>query len=169
MNKISEYLINNPEYYIDWWESILTNISDVKNNIDNVLFNFRSITFTNSLNQCWEASIFDINNNYKIGRIIYMIDKLSWFWCIARAWLDGNYNKWVWFWKILYIKTAVEAMKNGNILVSDSRRSLSFDAKYLWNSLVNLWLVEYDEDMKRFKFINNMLEDYFIDDEDLDK
>ena len=178
MNEIPFYLKDNPDYYIDWWENIITNLDIVKKRVEEILLVFNNINvkyskIKSSLSNEFSCNSIKIEKDWlEIWYIKYnVIDE---FWMLKFSqindWLWNNINfnnsnnyKWEWYWIYLYISTALEALKNNKTFISDNYKDIKNEAKYIWNSLVNLWFVEYDENIKRFKFINGMLEDYFID------
>lgn len=165
MNKISEYLENDPNYYIDWGENIITNLDEVNYKVNKIISKFESIKLDNWINienKNWKIIFFDKKNWSELWRNLY-IDINDWYWYLTRSILWDWVEKFKWYWKAIYILTALEAYKSNSTFISDIIRQTTKDGKYVWNSLVNLWLVEYDENMKRFKFINEMLEDYFSD------
>lgn len=165
MNSIPEYLLDNPDYYIDWWEEILVNREKINKNVDKILLKFNSLTFFNSvglISKKWEILFIDKTSWSEIWKNRY-IDNDAWYWFLVSSSLDKSFNKYEGYWKAIYILTAIEALKQDKIFVSDTIRNTTIDGKYTWNSLVNLWFVEFDENLNRFKFINNMLEDYFLE------
>ena len=170
MSEIPKYLKDNPDFYIDWGDIIMNNVDSVNQEIQNIL------TFNDEKqiqNHNWPR-IFEISSNWlDVWYISYLDDNKSWFivgsginnWNYS-LFYDFNNNKdfrWQWYWKILYILAGIEALNNKKTLYSDTKNSISEEARYIWNSLVNLWLVEFDENTNRFKFISNMLEDHFPD------
>ena len=165
MNEVSEYLKDSPDYYIDWWDNIITHLGEVKLKVDDLVSNLDLVEFYNLPKieaKNWKIIFLDKKYWFELWRNFY-VDKNDWYWYLIRSFLWEWIKKFNWCWKTIYILTALEALKNNKTFVSDISRSTTVDGKYIWNSLVNLWLAKYDEDIKRFKFINNMLEDYFPD------
>ena len=171
MNEIPEYLKDNPDYYIDWGDRIINNLDDIKNRIVNIINIFDNITVKyDKIN--WVSPCIKILSNWlEIWYITYHVMWEEMWIAVSRIndWIkvdnfnnSNNFQK-QWYWKILYLAVALEAINSSKIFVSDDLHHIKPNAKYIWNSLVNLWLAEYDENIKKFKFINNMLEDYFPD------
>ena len=123
MNEISKYLKDNPEYYIDGWEEIITNLDTIKNKIELILNVYNNINIKyDKINWVSPCIKIDIDWN-EIWYVSYYVrnDKLWIATSRINDWIKiDNFNNKInfqkqWYWKILYISVALEAYKRNKI------------------------------------------------------
>ncbi len=166
MSKIPNYLKDNPDYYIGWWEQkeVSNKKETTRCDIDNILKLFQGLNVEACKISPWYPW-FKLRKKWQdIWYISYIIDwdKMKTVYVKIN---DGN-NKyktfnnetnyqWKWYWKKLLLGVAIEAKKMWLTLVTDHYNDVKEKAKYVLNSLLSKWIVELKED--RYQFINSKL------------
>jgi hypothetical protein len=160
---IPDYLQDNPNYYIEWWDKF--NITDnIKICTENILNLFDKLEIEECLIWPWYNWFKLKKERLDIWYISYMIlwDELRMHYVKINDWNNQywSFNNEINFqgqgyWKLLYMWVAIKAKEKWLTFVSDHSRDIKDNAKYIWNVLVNEGLAKFQEG--RFRMINEKL------------